>query len=75
MSIKFPVIIEPEEAGGYSVYCPTLPGCFSMGQTKEEALSNIKEAIECHIESLRKDGLPIPQTPVEPIIAEVEVSV
>ena len=75
MSIKFPVIIEPEEAGGYSVYCPTIPGCLSMGQTKEEALSNINEAIEGHIESLRKDGLSIPQTPVEPIIAEVEVSV
>jgi len=46
--------------GGYVAFCPTLPGCFSQGDTKEGALANIKEAIEAYIESLKKDGLPVP---------------
>lgn len=73
--MRFSVILEPEETGGYSVSCPTLPGCFSWGETKEKALANIREAIECHLESLRKDGLPVPSTSVEPIIADVDVAV
>jgi predicted RNase H-like HicB family nuclease len=45
-NMKFKVILEPEEDGGYSVHCPVLKGCHSQGQTVEEALANIKEAIE-----------------------------
>ena len=43
---RFEVILESEEDGGYSVHCPALKGCHSQGQTVEEALANIKEAIE-----------------------------
>jgi len=43
------VIIEPEEEGGYHIYCPTLKGCHSCGESIEEALQNIKEAIQLYL--------------------------
>jgi predicted RNase H-like HicB family nuclease len=55
------VILEREEDGGYSVSCPSLPGCHSQGDTLDEALANIREAIELYIEVLEEDGLPIPE--------------
>lgn len=51
------VIEEDEEAGGYVVSCPSLPGCFSQGDTIEEALENIKEAIQACLESLGEDEI------------------
>ncbi len=51
------VIEEDEEAGGYVVSCPSLPGCFSQGDTTEEALENIKEAIQACLESLGEDEI------------------
>lgn len=51
------VIEEDEEVGGYVVSCPSLPGCFSQGDTIEEALENIKEAIQACLESLGEDGI------------------
>jgi len=48
MEIK--IILEEQEEGGYTVYIPSLPGCISQGETKEEALKNIKEAIELWLE-------------------------
>ena len=59
--LDFTVVLEREEDGRYSVYVPDLPGCASWGETYEEALANIREAIRCHIEGLRADGLPVPQ--------------
>lgn len=54
--MKFKVILEEdEEVGGYVVSCPALPGCHSQGDTVEEALENIKEAIEACLESLADD--------------------
>ena len=71
--MKFKVIVvEDEEDGGYNVSCPALRGCHSQGETIEEALTNIKEAIEAYLESLKKDAMPIPNAPQ---ILEVEVSV
>ena len=49
MEIK--VILEKQEDVGYTVYVPSLRGCISQGETKEEALSNIKEAIELYLEA------------------------
>lgn len=46
--MKLTVVLEPQEEGGYTVYAPSLPGCVSQGDTKEEALKNIKEAIEIY---------------------------
>jgi predicted RNase H-like HicB family nuclease len=57
---SYRVILEPNEEGGYTVYVPVLPGCISEGDTREEALTNIKEAVELYIESLEDDNEPIP---------------
>ena len=56
----YKVIFEPQEEGGYTVTVPSLPGCISEGDTYDEALANIKDAIKLYLESLQVDGLPIP---------------
>lgn len=48
----FKVLLEPDETGGYVVSCPSLPGCYSQGDTVEEALDNIKEAILLCLEDM-----------------------
>jgi predicted RNase H-like HicB family nuclease len=58
---NYTILLEKEEDGGYHAFCPLLKGCHSQGDTFEEALDNITEAIELYIESLRADNLPIPQ--------------
>lgn len=55
------VVLHQEEDGGYWVEVPSLPGCVSQGDSKDEALANIKEAIELYIESLQANGDPIPE--------------
>jgi predicted RNase H-like HicB family nuclease len=50
--MKIRVVLEPAEEGGYTVYVPSLPGCISEGDTEEEALTNIKEAIELYLEPM-----------------------
>ncbi len=54
------VILIPDETGGYVVEVPSLPGCYSQGQTEEEALENIKEAIALHIEDMIAAGEDVP---------------
>ncbi|OGO32237.1 MAG: antitoxin HicB [Chloroflexi bacterium RBG_16_56_11] len=72
MRRNFKVILEPNESGGYTVTVPLLPGCISEGDTREEALTNIKEAIELYIESLEADGEPVPtEERVEEAVVEV----
>ena len=51
------VLEEDEEVGGYIASCPSLPGCFSQGDTMEESIENIKEAIQACIESLAEDEI------------------
>ena len=58
---KFEVIFEPEEEGGYHVFCPLLKGCHSYGKTKQEARKNIAEAIQLWLESAEDLGLNIPE--------------
>jgi len=60
MTRRFKVILEPNELGGYTAIVPLLPGCISEGDSRGEALDNIKEAIELYIERLVTDGEPIP---------------
>ena len=72
---RFKVIIEPEPEGGFSVHVPALTGCASQGETVKEALTNIKEAIELYILSLKDDNLPLPKSDVKVELREVEVSV
>ncbi len=71
---RYRVILEPDEDGGYAVWVPALPGCVSQGDTREEALQNIQEAIQCYLESCRKHGEPIPdESAGEEAIVEVAV--
>ncbi|KYK33029.1 MAG: type II toxin-antitoxin system HicB family antitoxin [Theionarchaea archaeon] len=48
--MRFKVVLEEAEEGGYVIYVPSLPGCVSQGETKEEAVENIREAIEVYLD-------------------------
>ena len=65
------VIIYPGEDGYWVAECPSLPGCISQGKTKQEAVANIKEAIEGYVLSLEEDGLPIPDEHFEALVLAV----
>ena len=54
--MAYTVLIHPAEEGGYWTEVPALPGCYSQGDTVEEALLNTKDAIECHLTALREEG-------------------
>ena len=58
---NYTVLLEKEADGGYHAFCPMLKGCHSQGDTFEEALENITEAIELYLESLMADNQPIPK--------------
>ncbi len=58
--MKYRVVIEQDEDGAFVAECPSLPGCISQGQTREEALRNIKDAMQGYLESLKKHNEPIP---------------
>ncbi len=58
--MRFTVVLEQEEDGGYIVTVPALPGCLSQGDTKAEALENVREAIAVYIEDCRESGERIP---------------
>ncbi len=53
--MKIKIYLEPSEEGGYTVIVPSLPGCISEGDTREEAIKNIKEAIELYLEPVDDD--------------------
>ncbi len=67
MNVK--VILEPSEEGGFTAIVPALPGCTSEGDTREEALRNIREAIELYLEPVDDDVFPSPKA------EQVEVTV
>jgi len=56
--MKTKVVLEPGDEGGYTVHAPSLPGCISEGDTLEEALANIREAIELYLEPVEDDWIP-----------------
>jgi predicted RNase H-like HicB family nuclease len=58
--MRYPVVIHKENDSDYGVTVPDLPGCFSAGSSIDEALLEVVEAIECHIEGLLIDGEPVP---------------
>lgn len=57
--MKLKIVLEHSDEGGYTVYVPSLPGCISEGNTKDEAMTNIKEAIELYLEPV-EDDLSVP---------------
>jgi len=66
--VRYTVVLEPDDEGsGYTALVPALPGCVTEGATKEEALTNAREAILGFIEGLREAGEPVPEEkePVE----------
>jgi predicted RNase H-like HicB family nuclease len=69
---KYPVIIEKSE-NNYSAYSPDLPGCVSTGVTLKEALSRMRDAIQFHIEGLKKEGLDIPEPSTK--VKYIEISI
>jgi predicted RNase H-like HicB family nuclease len=58
--MKYAVVIESSKSG-YGAYVPDLPGCVAAGETREEVLALIQDAIAFHIEGLREDGALVPQ--------------
>jgi predicted RNase H-like HicB family nuclease len=69
---RFTVIFEKEDQGGYHIFCPTLPGCHTQGETVEEGIANIREAIQLYVETLIEDGFPVPQEDI--FIKPIEIS-
>lgn len=66
-SVKLKIVLEASEEGGYTVYVPSLPGCISEGDTKEDALANIREAIELYLEPVEDDNTILPGSEIEEI--------
>ncbi len=60
LELKYTVLIEANEEGGYTITVPSLPGCVTQGDTLEEAIENVREAIAGYIETLKDLGKPIP---------------
>jgi len=61
------VVLFPGDDGFWVAEVPSLPGCISQGETKDEALKNIREAIEDYIAALEEDGLPVPEEKFETV--------
>jgi predicted RNase H-like HicB family nuclease len=53
--MRLKVVLEASDEGGFTVYVPSLPGCISEGETEEEALKNIREAVELYLEPVEDD--------------------
>lgn len=70
--MEYSVIIHKAEEGGYWVEVPALPGCYSQGETVDEALDNVKEAIALYLETLREEGQDIPKD--EDVVFKVAVT-
>ena len=71
--LKYTAIFEPAEEGGYVVSVPALPGCVSQGETFEEAVSMIKDAMEGYLEVLKEEKQEIPQEGLSVVITQISV--
>lgn len=65
------ILLYPGEDGFWVAECPSLPGCVSQGKTKDDALSNIKDAIDLYIEALSEDNLPVPNNGMDAILLAI----
>jgi predicted RNase H-like HicB family nuclease len=66
--MKLQVILEPSDEGGYTAYVPALPGCISEGDTLEQAMTNIREAIELYLEPVEDDWVKDKDVEVKEIV-------
>jgi predicted RNase H-like HicB family nuclease len=62
--MKLKIVLEPSDEGGFTVYVPSLPGCVSEGDSREEAMANTKEAIELYLEPVEDALLTLPKAEV-----------
>ena len=67
--MKFQVLLEQSDEGGYTAHVPSLPGCISEGETVEDALENIQEAITLYLEPVEDDAMP----PEDVLVREIEL--
>lgn len=65
------VVIAPGEDGYWVAECPSLPGCISQGHSREEAIANIKEAIEAYVMALQEDKLTVPEEHFDTLLVAV----
>jgi predicted RNase H-like HicB family nuclease len=72
MNVEYVVVVERSETG-FGAYLPDLPGCVAVGETREETVQLIREAIELHVESLREAGerIPPPTSTAESVVVHV----
>ena len=68
--MKYLIVVE-KTATGFSAYSPDVPGCVSTGRTEEETETNMKEAIEFHVDGLKQEGLPVPQPSTKSAYVEI----
>ncbi len=73
MTYHYTIILEREADGGFHAYCPVLKGCHSQGDSLDEALENIREAIVAYLQSVKAHGEPIPQEDL--LIKPVEIGI
>jgi predicted RNase H-like HicB family nuclease len=73
MHMRYLVVVERGPTS-YGAYVPDLPGCVAAGETKDEVLSLIREAIELHLEGLRDEGQPVPLPSTTSEIVEIEAA-
>jgi predicted RNase H-like HicB family nuclease len=70
VAMRYMVVIERGETS-WGAHVPDLPGCIAVGETRQEVVQLIREAIDLHIESLRQDGIPVPSPSSESEFVEV----
>lgn len=73
--LKYTVFFEPAEEGGYVVHVPSLPGCHTQGETFEEAMEMVRDAISGYIASLKKHGESIPEERGPSLVSVVDIPV
>ena len=66
--MKYRIILEQDDDGMFVAECPSLPGCISQGKNRQEAIKNIKDAINGYLESLKKHNEPIPHSIEEEVV-------
>ena len=69
--MKFTVVLAPEPNGGFSVICPSLPGCVSQGESLRDALDKIREAIQLCREVRKDEGVPVPVETADLVASEI----
>lgn len=70
----YSIVVDPDEATGYTVTVPSLPGCVTHGETVDECLENAREAIQLYIETLAAAGDPVPEEHEHPQVFQVIVA-